>query len=1037
MEQIKVGKAFEDDATTINQVAQALDTVNIKLMATDDTFRPMGDVLDELAGKWDTLSQKQQNMIAGTVAGIRQMPQFLTLMQNWSQVTKALAIEQDSGGLAAQRYQIFLQGLEAAANKFTATWQKLVSGTATSGQIKSFIDFGTALVNLVDKFGLVNIAIVLFATVMAAKVMFIIPVFTQSIYVMALAMGVATGAATALATALSGGILGIAIVGLIAVFNKLNVSVVDTYNNFEKLKVQAESNKSELEGLATEYDALANKQNRSAEDNARLLDLQTIITVKYGASKAGIDLYSAAINGNSIAIQKNIEWLKLQAAEQAKNFLNNPANIKAYKEALDTLYKPRPIPIEIQSAATRGKTNVPDAKNLEEYMDILANRIIKEGDIGGLLQKQYNQLLEEKEAAQNIEIETKRYKNLLNEIAKIDPPRFWDKGELDNIKEFGKSAEMTADQIKDAFGDIGTIIQDSFGNAYDNYKEQQDAAIKKTEELRTAIENVSKQPVTTEQQTQLGDLQFELDNTEYGLYKLAQAYEKSTQIAIINLMIQRIELANLGPAAQAAALGVVTGLAQAWGLMSNATASAVTAVDAAISQLEADVANGGANATAIVENLRAALLRTATRYDATIVVTTVYQTAGGATATATAGAGVQPERKNYPGYVPPGSSGGGGGGGGGGAKQEEQISAAKLLAQIIDLIKEQKKAEIDLLKAKQDANKLEQEHLKDQQKALDTQLDKYRDIIDARKDIIRTQEEELSYQEEIEGKNKSIAQIQNELAVLALDTSEESKARQLELQSDLGKELEDLAKTQRQHSVDEQEKALDKEYSLYETNINKQKENLQGQIDLIDKQNELIDKQIEVINDYLSKSGLVAQDAIKMMVAKAPELYNKLIAWNKIYGTGIDADITRAWNEAYKALAKYKSLADALYGKSKYDTKPKKSEAHHTGLESGPAGGYDTPTGTVFAELMMGERVLNERDMFGIMQVRLPQLANAMNSGDGKGVNLHIDNLINVQGNVDKDVIGDLDRITNSVIGKINGALLRRGYTRGAQVFST
>jgi len=69
MEQIKVGKAFEDDATTINQVAQALDTVNISLMATDDTFRPMGDVLAELAGKWDTLTQKQQNAIAGTIAG--------------------------------------------------------------------------------------------------------------------------------------------------------------------------------------------------------------------------------------------------------------------------------------------------------------------------------------------------------------------------------------------------------------------------------------------------------------------------------------------------------------------------------------------------------------------------------------------------------------------------------------------------------------------------------------------------------------------------------------------------------------------------------------------------------------------------------------------------------------------------------------------------------------------------------------------------------------------------------------------------------
>jgi len=778
------------------------------------------------------------------VAGIRQMPQFLTLMQNWSQVTKALAIEQDSGGLAAQRYQIFLQGLEAAANRFTATWQKLVSGTATSGQIKSLIDFGTGVLNLIDKFGLLNIVIVAVSMALGVRFPAMIAGAIQAINGLVAALAAANIAASGLGLTIVGAVVGLAIVAGIAAFKELNKTIIDTYNSFEQLRAQSEANKTELTDLATEYEALANKQKRSAEDNARLLDLQNLVTLKYGAAKVGIDLYTAAIDENSSAIQENIGWLKLQSAQQAKNFLANPANIKAYEEAQKLLQGPKELRLPTYTGkGGRGEDQIAiQAKDLDEYLDLLAKRIIKEGDVGGLLQKEYDKTVKLRDAAQQIILKTESYKNLLNEIAKVPPPEIYDKGAKDDLVKLGKAAEMTADQMKNAFSDIGTIIQDSFGNAYDSYIEAQDAAVKKTEELRAAIEIVSKQPVTTEQQTQLGDLQFELDNTEYGLYKLAQAYEKSTQIAIINLLIQRIELAQLGPEAQNAALAMVLGLATAWGLMTNATAIALTATSAAVSQFLGDIGVAGANATAIVENLRKALIETATNYSATITVTTVYQTAGGATATATAGAGTQPERKNYPGYSPPGvSSGGGGGGGGGGAKKEEEISAAKLLAQIIDLIKEQKKAEIDLLKAKQDANKLEQEHLKDQQKALDTQLDKYRDIIDARKDIIRTQEEELSYQEEIEGKNKSIAQIQNELAVLALDTSEESKARQLELQSDLGKELEDLAKTQRQHSVDEQEKALDKEYSLYETNINKQKENLQGQIDLINKQNELIE----------------------------------------------------------------------------------------------------------------------------------------------------------------------------------------------------
>jgi TP901 family phage tail tape measure protein len=69
MSQIKLGQMFEDDTTNISNVAKSLHGVGIEIMATADTFKPMGDVLNELGQKWDTLTQKQQNAIASTVAG--------------------------------------------------------------------------------------------------------------------------------------------------------------------------------------------------------------------------------------------------------------------------------------------------------------------------------------------------------------------------------------------------------------------------------------------------------------------------------------------------------------------------------------------------------------------------------------------------------------------------------------------------------------------------------------------------------------------------------------------------------------------------------------------------------------------------------------------------------------------------------------------------------------------------------------------------------------------------------------------------------
>ena len=153
LEQVKLGQMFEDDTTTISQVAKSLHGVGIEIMLTADTFRPMGDVLDELGNKWGTLTQKQQNAIAGTVAGIRQVPQFLTLMQNWAEVTKALAIETESAGLANERYAIYMQGVEAALNRSKAAWEGVWQATVESGAIKFFYEISAYIGNAVAKMG--------------------------------------------------------------------------------------------------------------------------------------------------------------------------------------------------------------------------------------------------------------------------------------------------------------------------------------------------------------------------------------------------------------------------------------------------------------------------------------------------------------------------------------------------------------------------------------------------------------------------------------------------------------------------------------------------------------------------------------------------------------------------------------------------------------------------------------------------------------------------------------------------------------------
>jgi len=68
MQDIKAG-AIDEDGLGINNVEIALDRVNIKLRDSDTSFRDMGVVLEEIAGKWNTLNEVEQANISKAIAG--------------------------------------------------------------------------------------------------------------------------------------------------------------------------------------------------------------------------------------------------------------------------------------------------------------------------------------------------------------------------------------------------------------------------------------------------------------------------------------------------------------------------------------------------------------------------------------------------------------------------------------------------------------------------------------------------------------------------------------------------------------------------------------------------------------------------------------------------------------------------------------------------------------------------------------------------------------------------------------------------------
>ena len=73
MQDIQKG-ALDEDGMGINNVETALRRVNIELRDSATSFKDFGGVLEELAGKWNTLNEIEQANIAKSIAGKQLCP---------------------------------------------------------------------------------------------------------------------------------------------------------------------------------------------------------------------------------------------------------------------------------------------------------------------------------------------------------------------------------------------------------------------------------------------------------------------------------------------------------------------------------------------------------------------------------------------------------------------------------------------------------------------------------------------------------------------------------------------------------------------------------------------------------------------------------------------------------------------------------------------------------------------------------------------------------------------------------------------------
>lgn len=160
MTNIKSGKLelVDEDGTTekLSDVETTLANVGINLRKTMTEYNSASDVLDALASKWDTLNQAQQNAISVAFGGSRMQNQFRVLMENYDRVQKYTDVAANSEGGGEQKFDLYLQGLEAKTNSLKASLESLSSSVISRDLYAGFLDGSKAVVDFTEKTGLLK-----------------------------------------------------------------------------------------------------------------------------------------------------------------------------------------------------------------------------------------------------------------------------------------------------------------------------------------------------------------------------------------------------------------------------------------------------------------------------------------------------------------------------------------------------------------------------------------------------------------------------------------------------------------------------------------------------------------------------------------------------------------------------------------------------------------------------------------------------------------------------------------------------------------
>ena len=145
----------------------------VDIMLDENTFKSTYDIMDELAEKWQDLTDVEQATITELIAGKRQGNVISSLLNNFDIARDVLETSETSSGSATKEHEKYMESLEAKLNQLQAAWQEFSQVFMDDSFLKGFVDAGTGiltvLTDIIDTLGVIPTLVATVVAVLSFK----------------------------------------------------------------------------------------------------------------------------------------------------------------------------------------------------------------------------------------------------------------------------------------------------------------------------------------------------------------------------------------------------------------------------------------------------------------------------------------------------------------------------------------------------------------------------------------------------------------------------------------------------------------------------------------------------------------------------------------------------------------------------------------------------------------------------------------------------------------------------------------------------